>query len=68
MPKSFTPKRIIRVLGRHGFLLKRIKGSHHIFRHPESKRRVVVPLHQRDLPKGTLNEIFKDAGLQKSDL
>jgi len=63
MPKSFTPKQIIRILTRHGFILKRIKGSHHIFQHPESKRRVTVPLHQRDLPKGTLNQILKDAGL-----
>lgn len=68
MPKSFTPKRVIRVLARHGFVLKRIRGSHHIFQHPASKRRIIVPLHNRDLPKGTLNEIFKDAGILTSDL
>jgi predicted RNA binding protein YcfA (HicA-like mRNA interferase family) len=68
MPKSFTPKQIIRVLVRHGFVLKRIKGSHHIFQHSTSKRRAIVPLHQRDLPKGTLNEILKDAWLPINDL
>ena len=66
--KSFTPKYIIRILVRHGFILKRIKGSHHIFQHPTSKRRVIVPFHQRDLPKGTLNEILKDAGLPRDNL
>jgi len=65
--KSFTPKQIIRVLVHHGFVLKKIKGSHHIFQHPESKRRVIIPLHHRDLPKGTQNEILKEAGISAED-
>ncbi|MEA1938692.1 MAG: type II toxin-antitoxin system HicA family toxin [Pseudomonadota bacterium] len=33
-----------------------------------SKRRVVVPLHKRDLPRGTLLEILKQAGISKEEL
>jgi predicted RNA binding protein YcfA (HicA-like mRNA interferase family) len=29
---------------------------------------VVVPLHKRDLPKGTLLEILKQAGISKEEL
>ena len=70
MPKvpSFTPQKIIRILEKKGFLLDRSKGSHHIYYHPETKRRVVVPLHKKDLPKGTLFEILKQAGLQKEEM
>jgi len=62
-----TPQKIIKVLEKKGFVLDRIKGSHHIYYHPEMKRRV-VPLHKRDLPKGTLFEILKQAGINKEEL
>ncbi|HOV39514.1 MAG TPA: type II toxin-antitoxin system HicA family toxin [Spirochaetales bacterium] len=70
MPKMpyLTPQKIITVLEKKGFILDRIKGSHHIYYHPETKRRVVVPLHKRDLPKGTLLEILKQAGISKEEL
>jgi len=70
MPKlpSLTPQKIIKALERKGFILDRIKGSHHIYYHPETKRRVVVPLHKRDLPQGTLLEILKQADISKEEL
>ncbi len=70
MPKlpSLTPQRIIKILEEKGFIQERIKGSHHIYYHPETKRRAVVPLHKRELPKGTLLEILKQAGISKEDL
>lgn len=70
MPKlpSLNPQKIIRILEQNGFILDRVKGSHHILYHPETKRRVVVPLHKKDLPKGTLLEILKQAGISKDVL
>ena len=70
MPKlpSLNPQKIIRILEQNGFILDRVKGSHHIFYHPKTKRRVVVPLHKKDLPKGTLLEILKQAGISKDIL
>jgi len=65
---SATPQEVIKVLEKKGFVLDRVKGSHHIYYHPEIKRRVVVPLHKRDLPKGTLLEILRQAGLSKVEL
>ncbi len=70
MPKlpSLTPQKIIKAFEKNGFVLDRIKGSHHIYYHPETKRRVVVPLHKKDLPRGTLLEILKQAGISKEEL
>jgi predicted RNA binding protein YcfA (HicA-like mRNA interferase family) len=70
MPKlpALTPQNLIGILEERGFVLDRTKGSHHVYYHPESKRRVVVPLHVRDLPKGTLFEILKQAGIGKDEL
>jgi predicted RNA binding protein YcfA (HicA-like mRNA interferase family) len=70
MPRlpSLTPDKIIRILEKRGFVLDRVKGSHHIYYNPETKKRVVVPLHKRDLPKGTLLEILRQAGMSREDL
>jgi len=65
---SFTPQEIIKILKKRGFVLDRMKGSHHIYYHAELKRRVIVPLHKRDLPKGTFYQILKEAGIDKKNL
>jgi len=70
MPKlpKLTPQKVIKILKSRGFVLDRTKGSPPIFFHPESKRRAVVPVHQKDFPVGTLIEILKQAGIEKDDM
>jgi predicted RNA binding protein YcfA (HicA-like mRNA interferase family) len=70
MPKTpvLTSKELIRMLLSNGFVLDRVKGSHHIYLQPELKRRVVVPMHKSDLPRGTLLSILKQAGIDKGNL
>jgi predicted RNA binding protein YcfA (HicA-like mRNA interferase family) len=70
MPKtpSLTPQQVIKLLESSGFVLDRSKGSHQIFIHPETRKRVVVPFHRKDLPIGTLLEILRQAGISKDDL
>ncbi|MGH6804931.1 MAG: type II toxin-antitoxin system HicA family toxin [Methyloceanibacter sp.] len=53
---------IMRRLEQDGFELVSVRGSHHKFRHREKKRVVVVPHPRRDLPKGTVRSIYKQAG------
>jgi len=67
MPKTATPQQIIRILKRIGFVHKRTKGSHFIFQHPITKRRIIVPFHNKDLPKGTLHSIIKSADLSEEN-
>jgi predicted RNA binding protein YcfA (HicA-like mRNA interferase family) len=62
------PKEIIKILEERGFVLKRINGSHHVFQHPLTKKITVLPLHKKDLPKGTLNAIFEQSGIDKKTL
>ncbi|MBU4031570.1 MAG: type II toxin-antitoxin system HicA family toxin, partial [Candidatus Thermoplasmatota archaeon] len=35
---------------------------------PETKRRAVVPIHRKDLPRGTLMEILRQAGFSREEL
>lgn len=47
-----------------GWRLDRVKGSHHMFKHPAKTGTVVVPHPKKDLGKGLLNAIRKQAGLK----
>jgi predicted RNA binding protein YcfA (HicA-like mRNA interferase family) len=66
--RSYTAKEIIKFLEKKGFILDRAKGSHCIYRMPDGSKRVIVPMHNRDLPRGTFHSILKQAGIDKKDL
>lgn len=57
-------KDVIKKLENDGWLLIRVKGSHHHFKHSKKSGLVTVPHPKADLPKGTVNNIFKQAGLK----
>ena len=65
---SFTSKELITLLESKGFVLKRIHGSHHYYVHPVTGRIAVVPVHNKDLAKGTLHAILKQAGIDKENI
>lgn len=56
-------RELIKELEANGWTLIRIKGSHHIFRHPDKKLSIPVPHPKKDLPSGTVRAIRKQAGL-----
>ncbi len=58
---------LVRALERLGWQVVRQRGSHVRLRHAERSSFLVVPLH-RELKKGTLNGILKDAGLDRDEL
>lgn len=70
MPKlpAITPKKLVSFLKKQGFFIDRQSGSHMILIHSDKQRRVVVPIHTKDVPKGTLLSILKMAGFEKEDL
>jgi predicted RNA binding protein YcfA (HicA-like mRNA interferase family) len=55
---------IIRQLQQDGWQLVRITGSHHHFKHDTKSGLVTVPHPKKDLPKGTVNSILKQARLK----
>lgn len=64
---SVTPKKLIKILKEFGFELDHSTGSHFIFYNPQTKKRTVVPYHIKDLPKGTLMSILKEAGINRKE-
>ena len=63
---KLTGKQLINALLKHGFEVTRIKGSHHILKHPDG-RQTVVPVHgSENIGSGLLNRILKDVELESS--
>ena len=63
-----SPQYLMKYLEVNGFLLKRSKGSHHIFFNSITNIAVIVPANgNKDIKKGTLLAIFKQAGIDKNE-
>jgi Predicted periplasmic or secreted lipoprotein len=61
---SLRPKEVLRALEKAGFYVHHISGSHYGLKHPKDGRlRVTLPWHHKDLKRGTLGSIVKQAGL-----
>ncbi|HWY81117.1 MAG TPA: type II toxin-antitoxin system HicA family toxin [Roseiarcus sp.] len=54
---------LIRELEKAGWVLKRVRGSHHVFDHPQRRGIVVVPHPKRELGVGLVAAIRKQSGL-----
>ncbi|MCU1739806.1 MULTISPECIES: type II toxin-antitoxin system HicA family toxin [Pseudomonas] len=55
---------VIELIEADGWYEVAVKGSHHQFRHPSKTGRVTVPHPKTEIPKGTLHNILKSAGLK----
>ena len=56
-------KAAVKLLRSNDFELVRQRGSHATYAHVTNGRQTVVPMHNGDLPKGTLRSILQQAGL-----
>jgi len=65
--KSLTTRRLIIILVANGFVLKRKKGSHHIYKNQETGYMVAIPLHggNKPLPLGTFLDIVRYSNISK---
>ena len=65
---SITGKEMIKALGKMGFNVVRIKGSHHRLEHSDS-RKTTVPAHGKEaLGPGLINKILRDVDLTRDQL
>ncbi len=64
---SLRPDEVVRALERDGWEIDRQRGSHIVLVKPGRASIVVIPMHRRDIPRGTLRGILKDAGLTQEE-
>lgn len=56
-------KDLIKQVEADGWELVRVTGSHHHFKHPVKRGLVTIPHPKKDLPKGTVKSVLRQAGL-----
>lgn len=67
--KSVSGKDLARLLEKHGWELKRIKGSHHIYAKSGNPARISLPIHgTQALKTGLLRHLLKLSGIDEAEL
>lgn len=59
-----TSQEVIDVLKESGWVLDRIRGSHHIFKNPAKGGHVTVPHPRKDMAMATLRSIERQSGIK----
>jgi len=62
-------KELAKLVERHGWVLLRVNGSHHVYGKRGSVVRLSIPIHgNQPLKKGLFRHLVKQAGLADADL
>jgi len=67
--KSVNGKKLCKIVERKRWILKRINGSHHIYKREGKEELLVIPVHKnQDLKSGLLRTIMRMSGIEESEL
>lgn len=65
---AVSGKQVIAALEKDGWYVKRVRGSHHVLRHPSISDAIPVPVHgNRPIKRGTLASILRAAGMSRDE-
>ncbi|MDR0842379.1 MAG: type II toxin-antitoxin system HicA family toxin [Acidobacteriota bacterium] len=57
----------IKLLEQDGWVLANVRGSHHVFRHPEKNGHISVPHPRKDIGKGLEHKLMKPATIERNE-
>ena len=60
----FTPKEMEKIIRKDGWVLDSQTGSHRHYVNHQKPGKVTIPFHNKDLTKGVIHSILKQAGLK----
>lgn len=65
---AVSGKQLVKILEGQGWYVKRVRGSHHIMRHPSIPDAIPVPVHgNQPIKRGTLGNILRTAGISRDE-
>ena len=64
MVRTMKSADLIKELVANGWTLDRVRGSHHVYVHPQNPNIITVPHPKKDLGKGLVNNLRKLAELK----
>jgi predicted RNA binding protein YcfA (HicA-like mRNA interferase family) len=63
MSRAVSSRQAIRAIAADGWLLVRVMGDHHQFRHPTKRGKVTIPHPVKDLPIQVVVSIERQSGV-----
>lgn len=60
-----TFKQLEKILKQDGWYCYKVVGSHYQYKHNTKTGKITIPRHCKEIKKGTLNSILKNAGLKE---
>jgi predicted RNA binding protein YcfA (HicA-like mRNA interferase family) len=67
--KEISGKAFARAVEKHGWVLLRVAGSHHIYGKDGSIVRLSIPIHgNKALKRGLLSHLLKQSGISESNV
>lgn len=63
MITTVNSARLIKLLEAEGWVSRRVRGSHHVYTHPERGGHLTIPHTRKDLGTGLAHKILKQAGI-----
>ncbi len=64
---EYSSREVIRIIESDGWREVTCVGSHHHFKHPTKPGRVTVPHPKKNIPIGTVKNIFRQAGIKPKE-
>jgi len=64
MGKVYSAKGLRKMIEADGWYIVRQNGSHAQFKHPVKKNLTTIPIHDKDMKKGTAVNVLRQAGLK----
>ena len=61
----YTAKKLRKIIEADGWYIVRQDGSHAQFKHPVKKNLTTIPIHDKDMKKGTAMGVLKQVGIKK---
>jgi len=55
---------IVKLLEADGWVLRAVRGRHHVFHHPSRPGHITVPHPKKDLGVGLVHKLLKQAGIR----
>lgn len=68
MGRLYSSREVILMLKEDGWNLVRVTGSHHHFKHSDKNGIVTIPHPKKQIGKGLMNSILKQAQLKEKTL
>jgi len=69
MPKlpSLKPREVVKKLKKLGFIEHHQVGSHLTMKNSRNDKRAVIPMHLKDIKKGTLAAILRESDIDRKE-